>query len=204
MNRSWILKLNRGATSTVALTFRLWSMFSGCRWNFWSTWQTPFSGAPEPAHTHTHRAKAFRLAKKQQRQNSKKRGRKRVFVTHPAILVLIFLNDVVDCVQELFDGARYVSVQRNRKRVRRHLNLQLQPITFLIVYFKIYFLVDVRACTCLFMYEQCHSFKKLTDQGIFKPLSLRQLFFSSHTLFEGRWKEKKERETCSSKCSLSV
>lgn len=44
-----------------------------------------------------------------------------VFVTHPAILVLIFLNDVVDCVQELFDGACYVSVQRNRKHVRRDL-----------------------------------------------------------------------------------
>ncbi len=32
-----------------------------------------------------------------------------VSVTHSAILVLIFLNDIVDCVQELFYGAGYVS-----------------------------------------------------------------------------------------------
>lgn len=33
-----------------------------------------------------------------------------VSVTYSAILVLIFLNDIVDCVQELFYGAGYVSV----------------------------------------------------------------------------------------------
>lgn len=39
--------------------------------------------------------------------------------THSAILVLIFLNDVVDCVQELLDGARYVSAgKQNSTRLR--------------------------------------------------------------------------------------
>ena len=35
----------------VTLTFRLWSTFWGCRWNFWSISQTPFSGAPGPSQT---------------------------------------------------------------------------------------------------------------------------------------------------------
>lgn len=40
-----------------------------------------------------------------------------VFVlTHSAILVLILLNDIVDCVQELFYGAGYVSVGNERQQ----------------------------------------------------------------------------------------
>ena len=40
-----------------------------------------------------------------------------VSVTHSAILVLVFLYDIVDCVQELFYGAGYVSVG-NQRQVR--------------------------------------------------------------------------------------
>lgn len=36
--------------------------------------------------------------------------------THSAILVLVFLYDIVDCVQELFYGAGYVSVGNQRQR----------------------------------------------------------------------------------------
>lgn len=46
-----------------------------------------------------------------------------VFNTHSAILVLIFLNDIVDCVQELFYGARYVSAgNKNNNRSEEVIN----------------------------------------------------------------------------------
>lgn len=93
----------------VTLTFRLWSMFWGCRWNFWSISQTPFSGAPGPSQTESKHRNIINK-KKQEKWETYTQAGVCVSVTHSAILVLIFLNDVVDCVQEFFYGAGYVSV----------------------------------------------------------------------------------------------
>lgn len=43
--------------------------------------------------------------------------------TYSAILVLIFLNDIVDCVQQLFYGARYVSAG-NQERIQVRASLK--------------------------------------------------------------------------------
>jgi len=51
-------------------------------------------------------------------------GRFRGLGTHSAILVLIFLDDVVDRVQQLFDGAGYVSKKPTRKKSLQHRNNQ--------------------------------------------------------------------------------
>lgn len=91
---------------TVPLTFHLWSMFSGCHWNFWSISQTPFSGAPGPSHN-TEYLETFFF-----KTNQTRWGQCTSVCTYSAVLVLIFLNDIVDCVQQLFYGARYVSAPR--------------------------------------------------------------------------------------------
>ena len=46
---------------------------------------------------------------------------------HPAVLVLVFLYDVVDCVQQLFDGAGNVPVTEQKQIMTRLLQNSFKP-----------------------------------------------------------------------------